>query len=247
MPLITSAPDALPYIDAKPSDAALSAANALVQSEMDPEHATTLHPSIPTMREAQFSDLVEQEYARIGSGQAKEPGTGIDLSRYEALDAPARGDLPAWKTTLQQAYTSAEYLRGRGVNLGLLETYGKNAWLISNARLEDELKALEREVEAAKLELEAVEQGRRAMQSNVAGELQGLEETWRKGVGRMVEAQAAAERIRAPLFPTTNIFAQELGDMMNTGHECNLDPGEMHDSPSGSVGRNRRRSLTIVI
>ncbi|KAI7615785.1 hypothetical protein KC343_g10007, partial [Hortaea werneckii] len=119
---------------------------------------------------------------------------GIDLSRYEALDAPARGDLPAWKTTLQQAYTSAEYLRGREVNLGLLETYGKNAWLISNARLEDELKALEREVEAAKLELEAVEQGRRAMQSNVAGELQGLEETWRKGVGRMVEAQAAAER-----------------------------------------------------
>ncbi|KAI7511173.1 hypothetical protein KC347_g3653 [Hortaea werneckii] len=200
MPLITSAPDALPYIDAKPSDAALSAANALVQSEMDPEHANTLHPSVPNMREAHFSDLVEQEYARIGSGQAKEPGTGIDLSRYEALDAPARGDLPAWKTTLQQAYTSAEYLRGREVNLGLLETYGKNAWLISNAWLEDELKALEREVEAAKLELEAVEQGRRATQSNVAGELQGLEETWRKGVGRMVEAQAAAERVKEEIL-----------------------------------------------
>ncbi|KAK4539445.1 hypothetical protein LTR36_010922 [Oleoguttula mirabilis] len=178
----------------------MAAAQALIQAELPPEHATTLHSSIPAMRESSFSDLIEAEHARIGSGAIKEPGTGIDLSRYEALDAPERGDTDAWRSTLQQAYTSAEYLRGREANLGLLETYGKNAWLIGNSQLEDELRSLERDVEAAKLELEAIEQARRAAQSNVAGEMHGLEETWRSGVGRMIEAQAAGERLRQEIL-----------------------------------------------
>ena len=196
MPLMQSSADALPYIDAQPFGEAMAVAQALIQAEMPPEHATSLHPSIPAMRKSNFSDLIEREHARIGSGVAKQPGTGIDLSRYEALDAAERGDTEAWRKTLQQAFTSAEYLRGREINLGLLEVYGKNAWLIGNSQLEDELKCVEKEVEAAKLELEAVEQARRAAQSNVAGEMQGLEEGWRKGVGRMIEAQAAGERLR---------------------------------------------------
>ena len=200
MPLIHSAPDALPYIDPQPSDSALSAAHALVQAELPSHHTTTLHPSIPTQRDARFSDLVEQEYARIGAGATRDPGTGIDLTRYEVPEAPSRGDIPAWKSTLQQAYTSAEYLRGRETNLALLETFGKNAWLVGNARLEDELRALERDVEVAKLELEAVEQSRRAAQANAEGEMRGLEEAWRRGVGRMIEAQAAGERLKEEIL-----------------------------------------------
>jgi len=207
MPLIQSSVDALPYIDAPPSIEAVTSTQSLIQAELAPEHVTTLHPSIPTPREDQFSDLVKAEHARIGSGVAKEPGTGIDLSRYEVLDAPAAGDLPAWKSTLQQAYASAEYLRGREVNLGLLETYGKNAWLIGNRQLEDILGYLEKEVESAKLELEAVKQGRRAAQGNVAGEMQNLEEGWRKGVGRMIEAQAAAEGLRMEILERKRMAA----------------------------------------
>lgn len=194
MPLIHSSIDALPYIDAPPTAEALSAANALIRVELDIEHASTIHPSIPAQREIQYSQLVELEHARIASGKPKVGG--LDLSRYELLDAPPKGDLPAWKAALQQAYTSAEYLRGREINLSLLETYGKNAWLISNSRLEDELRALEKELEAAKLDLEEVEQARRAVQGNAAGEMQGLEEGWKTGVGRMIETQAAAERLR---------------------------------------------------
>jgi len=159
------------------------------------------------MRETKFSDLVEAEYARIGSGAAREPGAGIDLTRYEALDAPTAGDLPAWKSTLQKAYANAEYLRGREINLSLLETYGKNAWLMGNSQLEDTLRILEREVESAKLELEAVEQARRAAQGNVAGEIQGLEEGWRKGVGRMIEAQAAGEGLRMEILQRKRMAA----------------------------------------
>lgn len=198
MPLIHSSTDALPYIDAAPTAEALSAANALIQAELDADHASTLHPSIPAQREPQYSELVEAEHARIAAGIPKVGG--LDLSRYELLDAPPKGDLPAWKSALQQAYTSAEYLRGREINLSLLETYGKNAWLIGNSRLEDELRALEKELEVAKLDLEQVEQARRATQSNVAGEMQGLEEGWKMGVGRMIETQAAAENLRQEIL-----------------------------------------------
>jgi pre-mRNA-splicing factor SPF27 len=198
MPLILSSSDALPYIDATPSAEALAAANALIQAELSPEHANTSHPSIPALRESRYSDLIETEHARIAAGQPK-PG-GLDLSRYELLDAPAKGDLEAWKSALQKAYASAEYLRGREINLGLLETYGKNAWLIGNSALEDELRSLEKEVEAAKIEAEQVQQARRTVQANAAGEMHGLEDGWKTGVGRMIETQAAGERLRLEIL-----------------------------------------------
>ena len=198
MPLIQSSADALPYIDSQPSDHAIETAKGLIHDELDAESATALHPSIPTQREPRFSDLIEAEHMRIASGQPKE--SGIDLSRYEALDAPAAGDLEAWRTTLQKAYASSQYLEGRNTNLSLLEVYGKNAWLVSNSALEDELKALERDVEVAKIDLEEVEQARRTTQQNVSGEMHGLDEAWRTGVGRMIEAQAAGERLRMEIL-----------------------------------------------
>lgn len=205
MPLIQSTASALPYIDATPSADALAAANELVQAELASEDQSTLRPSIPAKYEPHFSALIEAEHARIASGQQKEGG--IDMSRYEALDAPAKGDLAAWKGTLQQAYASTEYLRGREINLGLLETYGKNAWLIGNSQLEDVLKYLEKDVEALKLEQEAVEGQRKAMQGNVAGEMQSLEEGWRTGIGRMIEAQAAAERLKQEILEQKRMAA----------------------------------------
>lgn len=205
MPLIQSATDALPFIDAAPDSQAIASADALIQAELASEDGTALHPSIPAARPSRISELVEAEHARLASGQAKEGS--IDLSRYEALDAPAKGNLAAWKTTLQQAYASAEYLRGREVNLGLLETYGKNAWLVGNSQLEDLLRSLEREVEALKLEQEAVEQARRAVQQNVASEMQSLEDGWRKGLGRNIETQAAAQGLREEILQRKRMAA----------------------------------------
>lgn len=200
-----SSVDALPYIDAQPSVEALAAAQALIQAQLAQEHPTELHPSIPTTREPKYSDLIEAEHARIAAGGEK--AVGIDLSRYEALDAPEDNDPEAWRNALRQAYTSAEYLHGREMNLSLLEAYGKNAWLIGNSQLEDILKGLERDVEGAKLELEEVEQARRAVQGNAAGEMHGLEETWRQGVGRMIEAQAAGEGLRQEILQRKRMAA----------------------------------------
>ena len=128
MPLTQSAADSLPLIDAPVSAEALAAADNMIQEELAAEDQMILHASIPPPESSKFSELVETERERKSTGQPKEGG--IDLSRYEALDAPAKGDLEAWNTTLAKAYASLEYLHGREISLGLLETYGKNAWLI---------------------------------------------------------------------------------------------------------------------
>lgn len=196
MALIRSAADALPYIDSAPSQEALSAADALIRADISKQNV--LHPSIPPLRDFDTSPAVQAELESLGAGQPAKQG--IDLSRYDAMDAPQKGDIEGWRATLAQAYASAEYLRGRELNLGLLETFGKNAWLISNSQLEDILRDLERDVKAAKDELSNVEEERRTMQSSVAGEMQSLQDTWRQGVGRMIEVQVAGERVRQEIL-----------------------------------------------
>lgn len=206
MPLIQSQTDALPYIDPAPSDEALAAANALVQQDLSPDAATALHSSIPDVRAPQFSSLVDAEHAFLAEGKPRT--VGIDLSRYEALDAPEAGsDIASWRVTLQKAYASAEYLRGRETNLALLETYGKNAWLVGNHQLEGLLKGLEAEIEAARIELETVERERRDAQANVQGEVEGLERGWVEGVGRLIEVLAAAEGVRGNILERRRLGA----------------------------------------
>ncbi|KAF2718781.1 hypothetical protein K431DRAFT_126395 [Polychaeton citri CBS 116435] len=208
MPLVQPLDSHLPHIDAAPAASALGSANALIEAELDVPSQAGLHPSIPSLREPQFSAAVEAEHARLAQGLPKPSGDSIDLSRYEALDAPADGsDAEAWRAALRKAYAAHEYLRSREMNLGLLETYGKNAWLVGNARLEDELKAAEREVEAAKVEKEEVEQARRAVQGNARAEMEMLGAQWREGVGRMVETQAAGEGLKVKILEAKRLGA----------------------------------------
>ena len=174
--------------------------NDLILCEMTTSPPTSLHPSIPTLRSPQFSPFILSEHTRLASALPKVEGTGIDLNRYSALERPANPSPSTWNETLRQASTSAQYLQTRSTNLALLETYGKNAWLVSNSQLEDELKALETEVEAAKVELEAVERERRVQGDSVGAEVEGLEKGWREGVGRMIEALAAGERVRGEIL-----------------------------------------------
>jgi pre-mRNA-splicing factor SPF27 len=206
MPLIISQTDHLPYIDAAPSDDALASANALVEAELSPDAATALHGSIPELRNSQFSSLVDAEHAFLDEGKPRE--IGIDVSRYEAPDVPAAGsDVAIWRETLQKAYASAEYLRGRETNLALLETYGKNAWLVGNSQLEGLLKGLEVEIEAARIELEGVERERRDKQASVQGEVESLDRGWREGVGKLIEVLAAAEGVRGEILERRRVGA----------------------------------------
>ncbi|EED23892.1 BCAS2 family protein [Talaromyces stipitatus ATCC 10500] len=216
MPLINEYHSSLPYIDGEPGEQARATAQKLISAELSPEHASTLHPAIPALPETRFSPLIEQELSRKEAGL---PLTGgIDLSRYEAPEAPegpsktqdeASKKLQEWKDTLRKAYISSSHLSIRHNNLSLLEEYGKNAWLIGNSQLEEILRNVEKELAETKEAVENVHKERKLAQESGHGELSGLEDTWRRGVGSVLEVEVAAEHLRQQILEQRRQQAQQ--------------------------------------
>ncbi|KAL4896527.1 Pre-mRNA-splicing factor SPF27 [Aspergillus ambiguus] len=212
MPIINESHDSLPYIDPAPSARARAEAEKLIAADLPAEYSSTLHPSIPPLAEPQFSPLIQQEIDRKAAGQ---PLTGgIDVSRYEAPEPPTRSadatpDLDEWRSTLQKAYTASSHLSMRHDNLALLEENGKNAWLIGNSQLEDILRGLEKELAETKEAAETVNKQRKIAQEASKGELVGLEESWKKGVGATLDVELAAENLRLQILEQRRQLAQQ--------------------------------------
>jgi pre-mRNA-splicing factor SPF27 len=97
---------------------------------------------------------------------------------------------------LQSAYSSATHLSTRLTNLSLLSEFGKNAWLVHNAQLEDILKRLEEDLMYAKTERELVNKDRKGMQKDVEADMKRLQGRWKKSVGRVLEVEVATEALR---------------------------------------------------
>ena len=147
------------------------------------------------------------EVERVAS---KEPLSAIDTIRYEAIEAPPSASptsnekdpkvLEAWRGTLRRAYTSSSYLTTRLQSLTLLESFGKNAWLIGNAQLEDILRGLEKELVETKEKVQRINGERYVAQERVKGELEGLEASWQSTVGKLIEVEVACENIRGEIL-----------------------------------------------
>jgi pre-mRNA-splicing factor SPF27 len=185
-----------PDIDTPPSEEALAAARALIEAE-----TATSSPKPPTeaKQEPSFSPAIQTEQQRIASHA---PLDTFDKRRYEAQEAPAPGEdssPEALRQPLERAYVSSSYLASRNQNLALLDRAGKNAWLLSNYHVEAELRAIEAELAATKREIDLVNAARATRQNDVKAEIQGLEETWRKGVGRVLETEIAVEELRSKI------------------------------------------------
>ncbi|KAF5125221.1 Pre-mRNA-splicing factor SPF27 [Metarhizium anisopliae] len=185
--------ESLPYIDT-PSESELARARALVAQEAQATpRGDTTQQAAP---EPAFSETMQTELARVASSTALTP---LDTSRYEAQDLPPPGEGTGTAPVLGRAYTSAAYLRGRLQNLELLERHGAPAWLLANYHLEAALGRAEAELARAKGEVDGVNDARRRRQADVAAEMAGLEETWRTGVGRVLETELAVEELRASI------------------------------------------------
>jgi pre-mRNA-splicing factor SPF27 len=189
-------------IDPEPTSSQRAAAEALITAERalvpdDPFHA--LLPAAPQPSK-HLTPFLEAELSRAATGTKL---SALDFSRYEAVDPPSlSSDTPSetaraeLSSALSRAYTSHKYVAGRRAHLALLDSYGKNAWLVGNWQLEGELKRVERELADAKRAIDVVSLQRRNAQAEVAAEMTGLDEAWRKGVGRVLETEAAAEKLR---------------------------------------------------
>jgi pre-mRNA-splicing factor SPF27 len=184
----------------------------------DPHHAL-LPPSPTTTRF--LTPLLVAELSRLSTAAAEQASTdtdtttttprplpklsALDLTRYEAPTPPSPTALAALprseaaqqlQEALARAYTSHSYVASRRAHLALLDSYGKNAWLVGNEALEGEVRAVERELAETRRAIDEVTAQRREMQDGAGAELRGLEEAWRRGVGRVLETEAAAERVR---------------------------------------------------
>ncbi|KAI3532561.1 breast carcinoma amplified sequence 2 [Colletotrichum melonis] len=188
--------ESLPYIDDEPTPAEREAAESLIRAEL-----STFSPApTPNYKEPSFSPLVELELDRVAS---KQPLKAIDLERYQTQEpfpdsgAPSTAeDRVRLADSLQKAYISYAYLDTRAQNLNLLDKWGKNAWLIGNWGLENELKGFERDLAETKRLIDVLTVARRRQQEEVAAEMKGLEENWKKGVGRTLETEIAVEQLR---------------------------------------------------
>ena len=200
-------------MDAPPDQAALHAAIGLIAQDIQQAGVDTaqLHPAlIPAAQYApKFSAALEREHARL-QADPNSKFSAIDLARYEDLDAPPNTSptsdedkpevLAQWDSALRKAYTSSEYVNARLTELGLLEKFGKNAWLIGNSQQEDILKGIEADLADVRKQHEEVEAMRRQQQESVHGEIKTLEETWKQGVGRVLEAEVAAEGLKQQIL-----------------------------------------------
>ncbi|KAJ4265517.1 hypothetical protein NW762_004806 [Fusarium torreyae] len=176
--------ESLPYVDQEPTPEALAAARALITAE-----ASSQPPQPSSNPEPSFSPAITTEIERVSKSST--PLAVVDLSRYEA---PSPSALPA--TALPAAAVAHSYLSSRLTNLELLDKWGKNAWLLGNHGLEAELQALERELAATKREVDIVNLERQKRQNAVGAEIKTLDDTWRAGVGRVLETEVAVEELR---------------------------------------------------
>ncbi|OAQ72116.1 hypothetical protein VFPPC_12706 [Pochonia chlamydosporia 170] len=185
--------ESLPYIDTlSPED--LLAARALIAAETSSSPNTS--PLKTTPKSPSFTPALQTELLRIASST---PLTPLDTKRYEAQDLPPTSTTQETAPILSKAYTSAAYLSSRLQNLQLLEKHGANAWLLSNYHLEATLKEIEADLADTKRQIDEVNAARQRRQGNVKGEMVGLEDAWRKGVGRVLETEIAAEEMRAAI------------------------------------------------
>ncbi|KAI0473106.1 Pre-mRNA-splicing factor SPF27 [Xylariaceae sp. FL0804] len=208
----TTIHESLPYIDAEPTPAERAAAQALIDAELSSSPPPDPSSSIlPPLRAPKFTPLAAAEQARVASSSSPPaPLDAIDLSRYEATSSSSSSDPsssspsssdPSPSSQLRRAAISSVYLSQRSAHLALLDAHGRHAWLVANWQLEAELAGLERDLAAARRDVDLVALARRRAQDGGNGgggaaELHTLGEDWRRGVARVLETEAAAEDLR---------------------------------------------------
>lgn len=207
--------ESLPYVDADPTPTQRAAAEALIAAELEASSATTVapHPDLPPAYTPNFTPAIAAELDRISSSaDPSRPAklSAIDTKRYELEDDDEEEGQPAptadyLASALSKAYTSATHIRLRRHHLALLDApEGRNAWLVANWQLEGELRALEAELAAAKRQVDILAIQRRRAQDDVSGELRGLEDSWKRGVGQVLEIEVATHRLRAEVESRRN-------------------------------------------
>lgn len=181
-------------------------AQALLDAEL--EDITPHHPLLPPLLKYASTPILDAELDRVS---LKKPMTGVDLSRYEALEPPTRTNSISpesqdlWRNVLKASYISHEYLTSRTRCLHELDTKGKEEWLAGNEGLVLALKSLEEELAKTKEDIDHVVVERQRSQQSIEGELRLLEDGWKRGVSRTLETEVAADDLRLQILESMKV------------------------------------------
>lgn len=96
-------------------------------------------------------------------------------------------DAAATSPPLVPLQTAAAHLSARLQALKLLEQHGRNAWLVGNAQLEEELRAYEQELAQVKGASEEVLRERKGLQEGARAQVEGGERAWKGAVEGLVQ------------------------------------------------------------
>ncbi|KAK7207480.1 Pre-mRNA-splicing factor SPF27 [Myxozyma melibiosi] len=115
---------------------------------LHPPSQTSLHPSIPALRDSKFTPLMQDALEQLAKADGDTSVlAGIDTSRYSSLGMDTE-DPEQQKAELRKVYVALAYTQIRKENLDIMTLLGKNQWLLSNDELEQDLRALESDLVA---------------------------------------------------------------------------------------------------
>eukprot|EP00490_Sorites_sp_Unknown_P010224 CAMPEP_0114642812 /NCGR_PEP_ID=MMETSP0191-20121206/3030_1 /TAXON_ID=126664 /ORGANISM="Sorites sp." /LENGTH=240 /DNA_ID=CAMNT_0001855025 /DNA_START=55 /DNA_END=777 /DNA_ORIENTATION=- len=167
--------DALPYIDTQLGAAEVAQqVKALIEEEMTQFEPRDYLASLPAP-ELPFLNgpNMQEEFSRVSMRQ---PLGAIDQKKYE-IERPegeAAEDEESWKKIASTAQMNLEYARIKSLNLELLETWGKKAWIAHNMLIRGAEKVLGKEATEIRASREEVNKKRKLDQVSCGNDLRKL-------------------------------------------------------------------------
>ena len=122
----------------------------------------------------------------------------IDLKRYQLVDPQGTG-APEWKAAVDNGLAQVQHQAVRVENLDLLGEHGPMAWRMYNSYVEGVHAGVKRELDATKVEIEAVNKKRKLAQTQGGGKVRELEMQWDELSRKNIQIDAAVQRLDAEI------------------------------------------------
>ncbi|KLT40982.1 hypothetical protein CC85DRAFT_225337, partial [Cutaneotrichosporon oleaginosum] len=182
--------DALPYYDKQVEEpGAKTKVEALIEAEL----AQTPKVAEDDPRLGQVVDVFPKSegLAKLLANYATEPIRGIDPSRYAPPTVSEGADLSVLEEAETRGRIGEAHMAVRNENIGVLQTYGPNAWLVRNYQLSSQAKELEGTLAGLKEDVTDVNRQRRAFNETQGEHLARLENRWNDLVTSTLQLEMA--------------------------------------------------------
>ncbi|GMK56241.1 hypothetical protein CspeluHIS016_0300810 [Cutaneotrichosporon spelunceum] len=182
--------DALPYYD---KQVEAPGVKAKVEVLIEAELAQTPRVAEDDPRLGRDVDVFpkSESLAALLANYADQPIRAIDPSKYAPPVVPEGAGIADLEDAEMRGRVGEAHMAVRNENVGVLQTYGPNAWLVRNYQLSSQAKELEGTLAALKEEVTDVNRQRRAYNEAQGEHLARLENRWNDLVTSTLQLEMA--------------------------------------------------------